>query len=186
MLDPVLIRLLRPWAMYGWAPLALMRQEINRLGSPTPNNQPYSSIAQREEEVDQYFELAEHLIYDSMADLHPADSPFTHDSDPPSLAGVYLGIWNIFATIPQFLATFISMIAFSILEPGKKAEYIQGGGAGGVGAVKGDSDTRGGVEGNDRPSGVPKGSISGTAVCLAIGAVCSIIAATRIFRLRKM
>jgi hypothetical protein len=69
-----------------------MGQEINRLGSPTPNNQPYSSIAQREEEVDQSFELAEHLIYDSMADLHPADSPFTHDSDPPSLAGVYLSI----------------------------------------------------------------------------------------------
>ena len=88
----------------------------------------------------------------------PTDEPY---SPPSEVAGIYLGILNIFCTIPQFLGTFISMVAFSILEPGKSPEL-------GGGEVK-----------------KVLGGLSGTAVCLAIGAVCSGIAALRIFRMRK-
>lgn len=40
-------------------------------------------------------------------------------------AGIYLGILNLFTTLPQFVGTFISMIVFSILEPGKSPELHQ-------------------------------------------------------------
>lgn len=54
-----------------------------------------------------------------------------HDPEPEDggthastgeLSGVYFGILNIFTTLPQFVGTFISMIVFSILEPGKSPE----------------------------------------------------------------
>ncbi|KAH0562275.1 hypothetical protein GP486_003020 [Trichoglossum hirsutum] len=38
------------------------------------------------------------------------------------LAGVYLGILNLYCTLPQFLGTFISMVVFAVLEPGKSPE----------------------------------------------------------------
>lgn len=38
------------------------------------------------------------------------------------LSGLYFGILNIYTTLPQFVGTFISMIVFSILEPGKSPE----------------------------------------------------------------
>jgi solute carrier family 45 protein 1/2/4 len=38
------------------------------------------------------------------------------------LAGVYFGIFNLYVTLPQFLGTFISMVVFSTLEPGKSPE----------------------------------------------------------------
>ena len=41
------------------------------------------------------------------------------------LSGIYFGILNIFTTLPQFVATFISTIVFAILEPGKSPELAQ-------------------------------------------------------------
>lgn len=41
------------------------------------------------------------------------------------LSGLYFGILNIYTTLPQFVATFISMLVFSILEPGKSPELAQ-------------------------------------------------------------
>ena len=38
------------------------------------------------------------------------------------LSGLYFGILNIYTTLPQFVATFISLLVFSILEPGKSPE----------------------------------------------------------------
>jgi solute carrier family 45 protein 1/2/4 len=38
------------------------------------------------------------------------------------LSGLYFGILNIYNTLPQFIGTFISLIVFSILEPGKSPE----------------------------------------------------------------
>ena len=37
-------------------------------------------------------------------------------------AGVYLGILNLFTTLPQFVGTFVSMIVFWLLEPVKDPE----------------------------------------------------------------
>ena len=42
------------------------------------------------------------------------------------LAGSYLGILNLFGTLPQFLGTFISMTVFSLLESGKSPELAAG------------------------------------------------------------
>ncbi|MCJ1400260.1 hypothetical protein MMC11_003464 [Xylographa trunciseda] len=148
-----------PWAMYGWAPLAIMGEEINKLAAAANPHATYARLSQDGS---------------SSVQLGRASS----DSEPPStandaatrgtegMAGIYLGIWNIFATIPQFLATFIAMITFSVLEPGRSRELGDGPGA----------------EGPDE--GARRG-LSGTAVCLAVGALCSFVAATQSFRMRR-
>ena len=136
--------------MYGWAPLAIMGEEINKLENPA--NGQASSLIDR----DNSFELTRR-------------SPTRGEEETilPT-AGIYLGIWNIYATIPQFLATFIAMIVFSILEPGKSPEL-----------TKGDGEKLGDA------SRSPVLGLSGTAVCLTIGAVCSFVAGIRTFRLRR-
>lgn len=52
------------------------------------------------------------------------------DTSPSStstgeLSGIYLGILNVYTTLPQFVGTFISFIVFSILEPGKSPELAK-------------------------------------------------------------
>lgn len=82
------------------------------------------------------------------------------DGDPASTgetAGVYLGILNLFTTLPQFVGTFISMAVFSLLEPGTHPELHQDGST---------EDVR------DPPSGV-----NAIAVCLFIGALSAVGAA---------
>jgi solute carrier family 45 protein 1/2/4 len=80
-------------------------------------------------------------------------------------AGVYLGILNLFTTLPQFVGTFISMIVFSIFEqaPTETAEGKEDG-----------ADTL-------KPQGV-----NPIAVCLFIGGVCSLVAAWATRRLRRI
>ena len=55
-----------------------------------------------------------HLRHDSSASLVP--------NPTGELSGIYLGILNIYTTLPQFVGTGISWIVFSILEPGKSPE----------------------------------------------------------------
>lgn len=55
------------------------------------------------------------------------DSPSSNDASTGETAGIYLGILNLFTTLPQFVGTFISMIVFSILEPGKSPELHEDG-----------------------------------------------------------
>ena len=43
-------------------------------------------------------------------------------SSTGELSGIYFGILNIYATLPQFIGTFISTIVFAIVEPGKSPE----------------------------------------------------------------
>lgn len=93
------------------------------------------------------------------------------------MAGIYLGIHNIFATIPQFLATFVSMVVFSILEPGQSPELANAGGGGMAESGEGG----GGAEGE----GGKTDGLSGTAVCLAIGAVFQFVAAAKSLRMRR-
>lgn len=97
------------------------------------------------------------------------------------MAGIYLGIHNIFATIPQFLATFISMVVFSILEPGQSPELA----AGGASASSSSSSLHATDGAEQTPGNVARSGLSGTAVCLAIGAVFQLVAAAQSFRMRK-
>ena len=151
--------------MYGWAPLALIGEEINKLENST-GLEMSSRVT-----TEGYVELSRaslDTIHAVPTEEHPTQSePTSHDSG--GMAGVYLGIWNIFATIPQFIATFIAMVAFSIFEPGKSPELADGGQTGDAGSSK---------------KAIPQG-LSGTALCLAIGAICSFVAATQSFRLRR-
>lgn len=113
------------------------------------------------------------------------------DDDDDAMAGIYLGIHNIFATVPQFLATFVSMIVFSILEPGQSPELAAGGASASASASSSSTAAAsgggsGGGEGLDKMAGeLPMNGLSGTAVCLAIGAVFQLVAAAQSLRMRR-
>jgi len=77
-----------------------------------------------------------------------------------SVSGIYLGILNLFTTIPQFIGTFISMIVFGVVEKGK-----------------GLSTSREAAL-NDGPSGI--------SICLFIGAMCALGAAYATRRLKRI
>src|SRR5439155_1200695 len=118
------------------------------------NGREYLRVPQQEGTLE-----LDRLSTDSTHTLVPMEVDLPEET---SDAGVYLGIWNIYATLPQFLASFISMIVFSVLEPGVSPHFAQGDGKEGAG---------------DNVSGGVTRGISGTAVCLAIGAICSLVAA---------
>jgi solute carrier family 45 protein 1/2/4 len=80
------------------------------------------------------------------------------------LAGIYLGILNLYTTLPQFIATGISMVVFSVLEPGKSPEL----------AKDAHPDEHHGTEG-----------YNGIAVCLFVGALCSVVAAVATQRFKN-
>ena len=140
--------------MYGWAPLAIMGEEINKLAAAANPHDAYSRLSQ-----DGSMQLSR-----TSSDSEPPAADATGGSE--GMAGIYLGIWNIFATIPQFLATFIAMITFSILEPGASQELSDG-------------------AGGEAPEEGVRHGLSGTAVCLAVGALCSFVAAMQSFRMRR-
>lgn len=81
------------------------------------------------------------------------------------LSGLYLGILNIFTTLPQFIGTFISWIVFSILEPGKSPEL----------AKEAHPDEH---HSTDGPNAI--------AVCLFIGAWAAVLAAYKTERYARM
>jgi len=87
------------------------------------------------------------------------------DSSSPSgeLAGVYLGILNLYTTLPQFIGTFISFAVFSLLEPGKSPEL----------AKEAHADEH---HSTDGPNAI--------AVCLFIGALAAAVAAYATNRLK--
>jgi solute carrier family 45 protein 1/2/4 len=155
--------------MYGWAPLAILGEEIIKLGIPNKDELAASLLTQNfPESLEEEMTELEHETFHTSQGSTPSTRRVEPESTSPPSAGVYLGIWNIYATIPQFVATFIAVVAFRIMEPGKG---IQGTGP----PAGGPSD---GTENHTGPS-------SGTATCLAIGAVCSCVAAALTFRLRK-
>lgn len=98
----------------SWAPNAFLGVEVNRIASSA--SLPYTRA--RSDSID--------------SDKSSSGSPnFLRLEHGPSeevvgstgeLSGVYFGILNIYTTLPQFIGTFISMIVFGILEPGKSPE----------------------------------------------------------------
>lgn len=89
------------------------------------------------------------------------------DSSTGETAGIYLGILNLFTTLPQFVGTFISMIVFGLLEPGKSPELHK--------------DPA--LEGNEVPE-KPSDGPNAIAVCLFIGAMSAVVAAYATSRMK--
>lgn len=114
-----------PMAISSWAPFAEIGIEINRLatGSLYQNNQhgKYRSIRASIDDDDDDVELTSGSSVRPRSTsllrlLHP-DSDDGAEASTGELAGVYLGVLNVYTTLPQFIGTFISWIVFSIFEP---------------------------------------------------------------------
>lgn len=151
-----------PWAIGGWASFALIGTEINKL-SASPNNPSTAAYARLS--TDDYLELApastlhvRHASADSTLEGADGSAGNTTSSSTGEMAGVYLGVLNIFTTLPQFVGTAISTLVFSILEPGKSPELAQ----------HAKPEEHHGTEG-----------ANGIGVCLFIGAICAGWAAWR-------
>ncbi|GAB7347981.1 hypothetical protein MBLNU459_g5482t3 [Dothideomycetes sp. NU459] len=105
-----------PWALASWAPFTFIGIEINKMGSSIPMTSSRRSNEQHERASGSVFEL----------DREPQNLRQSKDSAPAGeLAGIYLGILNLYTTLPQFVGTGISMVVFSILEPGKSPELAK-------------------------------------------------------------
>jgi solute carrier family 45 protein 1/2/4 len=119
-----------PWAISGWAPFAFMGVEINKLAMEPPSNprptatmitstsflthgyQPVDSV-DRNADVEMDVLRLNHRNADDESD----DESVADASSTGELAGIYLGVLNVYTTLPQFVGTFISWVVFSILEP---------------------------------------------------------------------
>lgn len=115
-----------PWALACWAPFAFMGIEINRLTTPNTMLANGSSYRRLSNSTDDFTNPGSPMLRLHHIDRDLDDSP-TSDSSTGETAGIYLGILNLFTTLPQFVGTFISMIVFSILEPGKSPELHEDG-----------------------------------------------------------
>ncbi|KAI5798819.1 major facilitator superfamily domain-containing protein [Geopyxis carbonaria] len=149
------------WALMTWAPFSLVGEMIIRLGcegrTDQRDNGSYAPVA-IEEGCHDIIEMnvsrvsMSHSVPPfSSADLDAANS----DISSNELSGVYLGILNIFACLPQMVGSFISFLVFSILEPGRSPEFSEG----------------------DEIIEAPKGGVNAIAVCLGIGGICTMVAA---------
>jgi solute carrier family 45 protein 1/2/4 len=103
-----------PWAIACWAPSAFLGIEVNRLSS----GNSYQRLPHSES-----IEFASPITPSSPSLLRLENGPSDDNvASTGELSGLYFGILNIYTTLPQFVATFISMLVFSILEPGKSPE----------------------------------------------------------------
>ncbi|KAK1757499.1 sucrose transporter [Echria macrotheca] len=150
-----------PWSFAQWAPSTFLGIEVNKLsGASHPAVDGANGTAS-------YRRLSDGSSIE-MRDLRRPDH-----RDPESgavgstgeLSGVYFGIMNIFTTLPQFIATFMSTIVFSILEPGKSPELATDA------HPSEHSDTKG-------PNAI--------AVCMFIGAISAVAAAWATTKLKHL
>ncbi|KKK12080.1 hypothetical protein P175DRAFT_094859 [Aspergillus ochraceoroseus IBT 24754] len=117
-----------PWAVSCWAPFAFMGVEINRLAlGPsqasrlsgvtmiTSSSARSGAYSDRNQDTEMDVLRLNHHDPDSDSDTEDGISNLPSTGE---LAGIYLGVLNVYTTLPQFVGTFISWIVFSILEPG--------------------------------------------------------------------
>ncbi|EDN94156.1 hypothetical protein SS1G_10025 [Sclerotinia sclerotiorum 1980 UF-70] len=149
-----------PWSVASWAPYAFLGVEVNKMsGLPS-----YSRLSTTERDIE--LESPTSLPSPSLLRLeHGASGEKEDVASTGELSGIYFGILNIYTTIPQFIGTFISMIVFSILEPGKSPELAQN-------AKEGEH------HGTEGPNAI--------SVCLFIGAISTIGAAYATKKLRDL
>jgi solute carrier family 45 protein 1/2/4 len=148
-----------PWAVASWAPNTFLGIEVNRMSAGALPMTSYRRLSNS-------IELESPITPSSPSVLRlkhgPADDAVASTGE---LSGLYFGILNIYTTIPQFVGTFISLIVFSILEPGKSPELAQ----------DAHPDEH---HGTDGPNGI--------AVCLFIGAISTLGAAYATKKLRDL
>ncbi|CZS94544.1 related to sucrose transporter SUT1D [Rhynchosporium agropyri] len=134
-----------PWVFASWAPSTFMGIEVTRMSNSNSRRGSKSSPIE-------------------LNSLEKG-SPSADAASSGELSGLYFGILNIYAVIPQFISTFISMIVFNILEPGKSPELAH------------DADPSE-HHSTDGPNAI--------AVCLFIGAISTLGAAFATKKLRKL
>ena len=152
-----------PNAIAGWAPGTFLGVEVNRMSSSIPvSHSRAGSYGRRSNDS---------IELDSASSSPPGTLHLRHDSTGSTassstgeLSGIYLGILNIYTTLPQFIGTAISWVVFSILEPGKSPELAQD------------------VHPDERHSAAE--GMSGIGVCLFIGALSALVAAYATMQLR--
>ena len=141
--------------------------EINRLTAPNTilaNGSSYRRLSNTEND------FASPAPSPTFLRLNHLDRDIDDSADASTgeTAGIYLGILNLFTTLPQFVGTFISMIVFSLLEPGKHPELHKGPEQG----QEGDAVEKS----TDGPNAI--------AVCLFIGALSAVGAAYATARMK--
>ncbi len=117
-----------PWCLASWAPFAEMGVEISKMGgledsAMTTRNCTYQAVSIEDTvEVDDTASegaVLDHERHDGSV-LRP--EPALADREGTSTgeqAGIYMGVLNVYSTLPQLLGTFVCWVVFSILEPGK-------------------------------------------------------------------
>ncbi|KAL8919152.1 MAG: hypothetical protein Q9208_006912 [Pyrenodesmia sp. 3 TL-2023] len=163
-----------PWALACWAPFSFIGIEVNRLTAPSTILANGSSYRRLPNPSDEFSSRAPSP---GLLRLNHLDREVDDDDEDPGAstgetAGIYIGILNLFTTLPQFVGTFISMIVFEILEPGKHPELHKGQDVDGEGQ-------------EDVVKKVTEGP-NAIAVCLFIGAVSAIGAAYATGRMKRM
>lgn len=157
---------LRPWALACWAPFAFMGIEVNRLTAPNTilaNGSSYRRLSMNDND------FSSPTPSPTLLRLNHLDRDIDDSADASTgeTAGIYLGILNLFTTLPQFVGTFISMIVFSIFEPGKSPELHKDPGQKGMGTP---------IKPKDGPNAI--------AICLFIGALSAVGAAYATSRMK--
>ncbi|KAF2128527.1 sucrose transport protein SUC2 [Dothidotthia symphoricarpi CBS 119687] len=137
------------WAISCWAPFAFLGVEINRLSS---NAHSYGHLARNSVELE------------APVTLHLNQGLEEDGSATGESSGKYLGIMNLYTTLPQFVGTGISWVVFSLLEPGKSPELSD--------APPEEHHS------TDGPNAI--------AVCLFIGACSALVAALATRRLKRL
>jgi len=171
-----------PWALMNWAPFAFVGEEISKLSGNehggvrhgTTSGSVYERLSTDglgadEEQYVPMMELSRPSLSDAERPSIPAHLAETSDFGS-ELSGIYLGILNVFACLPQLVATFISFVVFAILEPGKSPEFASE-----------DKDTVTSGDGKGKFDGV-----NAIAVVLALGGVSVLMAAKETLKFKNM
>lgn len=127
-----------PWAISCWAPFSFMGVEINKLAVSPSGIASVASARSTASSRHGHYRSVDTIDTNGDLELDNRTAPsvlrLNHqddvedsdsDSDRPQsfesnstgeLAGIYLGVLNVYTTLPQFLGTFISWIVFSLLD----------------------------------------------------------------------
>ncbi|RJE24360.1 Sucrose transport protein [Aspergillus sclerotialis] len=158
-----------PWAISGWAPFAFMGVEINKLAMNIPPSTRsgvtmITSASVRERAAESELDVLRLNHEDTDSDTDTEAGVSSNIPSTGELAGIYLGVLNVYTTLPQFVGTFISWIVFTILEPGSRKRD------------ESSPDSQWMNLDSDAPNAI--------AICLAIGAISALVAAEATRRLR--
>ncbi|KAK3397743.1 hypothetical protein B0T20DRAFT_230342 [Sordaria brevicollis] len=157
-----------PWSIAMWAPTTFLGVEVNKLsGAPDPMSPSGTAGPSYRRLSTSSIEMR--FVSDPSAGSAAVgvdeSAAAAGNSSTGELSGIYFGILNIYTTIPQFIATFMSTIVFAILEPGKSPELA--------------TDAHPSEQANtDGPNAI--------AVCMFIGAISSLVAAYATSKMREI